>query len=155
MVIFCRISKGIMTHRNSAPSSEVRQFLNILLFILFPIILMVSQVYLNFIDLLQDFTGIGFDIRSYYSKIISVLDLMCLQILFHVDNLYIDLSQADLHMNPDRDDCNQKCQETDCLGYRYPKNCRFHVSFFIHKKRPPPFPRKQQTGSGWYHHQLP
>ena len=64
MVIFCRISKGIMTHRNNAPSSEVRQFLKILLFIMFPIILMVSQVNLDFIDLLQDLPGIGLDIAT-------------------------------------------------------------------------------------------
>jgi len=78
MEIFCRISKGIMTHRNNAPSSEVRQFLKILFFIAFTISLVVSQVYLDFIDLFQDLPGIGLDITPEDVKIFGVFDFMCL-----------------------------------------------------------------------------
>ncbi len=71
--------------------------------------LMIAEIYLDFVDLLQDLSGIGFNICSYHSKVISVVDLMCWQIFFHVDDLHIYLGKPYLHMNPDRDYCNQKC----------------------------------------------
>ena len=58
-------------------------------------------------------------------KILAVVTFVNHQILFKVHDLNIEFSQTNLHMYPNRDDGNQKTEETDGMGERKAKEGGF------------------------------
>jgi len=73
---------------------------------------------LDFVDLLEDFAGVGFNVGSEVFKIPAVVGLVERKVLFEVGEFNIYFGQTDFHMHPDRNNGHKKCKQTDCLGKR-------------------------------------
>ena len=72
---------------------------------------------MDFIDAFEDFFGIGFDVGADEVDIVLVVGFVEEEVLFHVGYLDVDLSNTDLHMDPDRDNGDKECEQADGLGY--------------------------------------
>jgi len=94
------------------PRAEDFQLFKILSFIL----LVISQINLNFINAFKNLFGVGFDVGPDDVEVPRVICLMQKKVLFEVGNLDIQFGQPDLHMYPDGNDGQQKGKQTDCLG---------------------------------------
>ena len=60
----------------------------------------VSEVDLDFVDLFEDFPGVGFDIGAESFDFTAVIGLVENQILFEIGEFDIDFGQTDFHMHP-------------------------------------------------------
>lgn len=68
----------------------------------------IPEIDLDLVDLFEDFTGIGFDIRAQCFNFATVIRLMKNQILFEVGEFNVNLGQADFHVNPNGNNGHKK-----------------------------------------------
>jgi len=76
----------------------------------------VSQINLNFINAFENFFGVGFNVGPDDVEVVRVICLMQKKVLFEVGDFDIHFGQADLHVNPDRNDGQQEGKQADGLG---------------------------------------
>ena len=93
---------------------------------------MIPQVDLYFIDLFEDLFGVGFDVGANEVDVVLVVGFVEEMILLHVCEFDVDLGDADLHVDPDRNDGYQECEQAYGLSYGHSENCWFclHVESF-------------------------
>jgi len=73
---------------------------------------------LDFVDLFEDFAGVGFNVGSEVFKIPAVVGLVERKVLLEVGEFNVYLGQADFHMNPYGYNSHKKGEQTDGLGKR-------------------------------------
>jgi len=93
---------------------------------------MIPQVDLYFIDLFEDLFGVGFDVGANEVDVVLVVGFVEEMILLHVCEFDVDLGDADLHVDPDRNDGYQECEQAYGLSDWHSKDCVFcwHRTFF-------------------------
>ena len=84
---------------------------------------------MDFVDLLEDFAGVGFNVGSEVFKIQAVVGLVERKVLFEVGEFDIYLGKTDFHMHPDRNNGYKKGEQADGLGKRETE----YFPFFHHQ----------------------
>jgi len=86
---------------------------------------MIAEIDLDFVDLFEDLFCVGFDIRADEVDVVLVVGFVEEEVLFHVCEFDVDLGDADLHVDPDRDDGYQECEQANGLSYGHSEDCVF------------------------------
>ena len=86
-------------------------------------LLVIAEVDLYLIDLFEDLFRVGFDVRADEVDVVLVVGFVEEEVLFHVCEFDVDLGDADLHVDPDRDDGYQECEQANGLSYGHSENC--------------------------------
>ena len=86
-------------------------------------LLVVSEIDLDFVDAFENLFGVGFYIGADKVDISLIIGFVEEEVLFHVGEFDVDFGDADLHMDPDRDDGYQECEQADGLSYGHSENC--------------------------------
>jgi len=87
--------------------------------------LVVSEVDLDFIDAFEDLFGVGFDVGADKIDIVLIVGFVEEKVLLHVCDFDIDLCNPDFHVDPDRDDGYQECEQANGLSYGHSEDCVF------------------------------
>ena len=76
---------------------------------------MVSEVYLDFVDFLQDLFRIAAVLVSHHLHVLAVVGFVHDLVLFEVCDFNIDLRNADLEVDPDGDEPDDESGKADQL----------------------------------------
>ncbi len=71
---------------------------------------------LDFVDLFEDFAGVGFDVDFEDVDLFAVVGDVLVEVFLDVDDLDVDGGNLDLEVNPDGDDAGHKSEEADGVG---------------------------------------
>jgi len=85
-------------------------------------LLVVSEIDLDFVDAFEDLFGIGFDVGADKVDIILIIGFVEEEVLFHVGEFDVDFGDADLHVDPYRDDGDKECEQAYGLSDGHSEN---------------------------------